>query len=299
MPSNAISGLTGLAGINAISQPEDVAFATPEERMGGPVNPYHANTGEFAPPYSYNSLAVPAAASHGPYGPENQLLDDEYWFMEPAGMPQDNPQFDYNTPNLTRSHGSVHNTVNVNGVVPSLYDSVNLQMQQMPNHSSNLNTSKKMTENRLGDAQQDDWREIWIVDNGNADNPPIGKQYSHQAFGFGVNDAATNASRKINLYGYGDKHQHRRYAQGHIPGNFLWMRPKGRPLFKTMAGPARPPIGAQSQFAGQDIGFAFSYDTGAILQSQPTEYVPPPSPNITSQIATYDDPNGTDGFAMW
>jgi hypothetical protein len=226
------------------------------------------------------------------------LLDDEFWFIEPAGMPSDDPDFDRNTPNLTRSHGSVRNET-ISGPIPSQYEAVNKQVAQMGNKASDLNTSNNMMYNSLGYAKQDNWNEIWDVDTGHSDLPEIGKPFSHQANGFGVNDAASNASRKVNLFGLGSWHKHRRYAMSPIPGNYMWMRPQGRPLFKTMAGPARPPIGGNSPFAGQDIGAAFTYDSGAVLQDIPTEYIPPPSPNIESVTPAYTNDQGTDGFDVY
>lgn len=295
MATGGIGGLTPLNGVNIIK--DDAAFATPEQRSGGIADPYHAQVGEQAKPYSWQSLQMPGA-SHGPYGPENQMLDDEFWFIEPAGIPQSDPLVDMNSPSLSRSHGSVHNVGN-SGPAPSQYEAVNRQIAQMGNKSSNLGTSQHMQRDQLGYAQQDNWNEIWEVDDGNSDVPPIGKQFSHSAFGIGVNDAATNQSRKVNAFGYGSKHMHRRYAWNHIPGNFMWMRPQGRILFKTMAGTARLPIGAGSQFEGQDIGAAFDYANGAILQNTPTEYVPPPSPNVAPVTPAYTDSTGTDGFELW
>ncbi len=259
--SQALSGLTGLAGINAIQ--EDTPFATPEERMGGPAHPYHSHTGEQAVPYSYESLAVPGARP-GPRGLENQLFDDEYWFMESAGYPEQDPNFDYNMPSLTRSHGSVNN-VALSGPIPSQYDSICLEISQMNNKGSNLGTSKSMSENSLGYINNDHWNEIWEINDGNSDLPQVGKQFSHVASGFGVNDAASNVSRKVNAFGLGSKHMHRRYAQSPIPGNFQWMRPQGRPLFKTIAGPARPPT----------------------------------APNLETSTPMYDDPMGTDPIELW
>ncbi len=293
--ADAISGLTPLAGINIIK--DDTAFATPEQRSGGTADPYHGNIGEQAKPYAWESQMTPGG-SHGPYGPENQLLDDEFWFLEPAGMESDDPDFDRNTPSLTRSHGSVHNET-ITGPVPSQYEAVNKQVAQMGNKASDLNTSNSMMYNSLGFAQQDHWNEIWEVNDGSSDLPEVGKPFSHQANGFGVNDAASNASRKMNLFGLGSKHMHRRYAQSPIPGNYLWMRPQGRILFKTMAGPARPPVGGNSPFAGQDIGAAYSYDNGAVLQDTPTAYIPPPSPNVESVTPAYSNDQGTDGFELF
>ena len=292
--ATALGGLEGLSGINAISQSDP--FATPEERHGGPVGPRHYQWGEQALPYSWQSQMTPGG-SHGPYGLENQLLGDDMWFIEPAGMSTDDPQFTYQSPSLARTHGAVNNRINV--TVPSQYESINAQLDQMDNHGISDNTSSKMLTNAQGNAVQDKWTELWEINDGSTDLPAITKQFSHTAFGFGVNDAASNASRKVNAFGWGSKHQHRRYATGSIPGNFMWMRPQGRPLFKTIAGPARPPIGGNSPFTGQDVGDAFSYDTGAMLLAQPEEYIPPPTPNVVTRPTVYDNSQGTNPIEWW
>lgn len=292
--ATALTGLQSLSGINAISQSDP--FATPEERHGGPVGPRHYQWGEQAKPYSWESQMTPAG-SHGPYGLENQLLGDDMWFIEPAGMPTDDPEFTYDSPTNTRSHGAVNNKIAVR--VPSQAESIWAQVDQMGNHAYSDGTSTKMQTNRLGDAKQDQWQEIWYVDNGSSDVPTTTKQIAYQANGFGAADSVSNAYHKANLFGYGSKHMHRRYATGPIPGNFMWMRPKGRPLFKTIAGPARPPIGGNSPFAGQDVGDAFAYDTGAVLLAQPEEYIPPPAPNIATRPSVYDNPYGTDSTEWW
>lgn len=299
--ANGISGIAPLAGISIIK--DDAAFATPEQRSGGIADPFHGHVGETAKPYSWQTLQTPGA-SHGPYGPENQLLDDEFWFLEPAGYPEQDPDFDYNTPSLTRSHGAPYNRVNV-GPVASQDESIDYQLRQMGNHASDLNTSNSMTNNSLGYVQQDNWLEIWEIDEGHTDAPQNVKQFSHSSFGFGVNDAVMNLSRKVNLFGYGAKHMHRRYAQSPIPGNYMWMRPQGRILYKTMAGTARLPIGPNSQFSAvnepgnpKDIGFPFD-PHGAVLQNIPTEYIPPPAPNVATVTPTYSNDQGTDGFEMY
>ena len=294
MATGGLSGINPLNGINIIK--DDAAFATPEERHGGTVDAFHSFVGEQAQPYSWQSLQMPGA-SHGPYGPENQLLDDEYWFLEPAGIPSDGPDIDLNTPSLTRSHGSVHN-VTISGPLPSQDEAINQQISQMGNHASDQNTSNSMMYNSLGYAKQDNWNEIWEVDNGSDDLPQQVKQFSHSAFGYGVNDAAMNLSRKQNAFGYGAKHMHRRFAMSAIPGNFLWMRPQGRPLFKTIAGPAKLPTGPESQFTGQDTGFSFD-PYGAVLMDTPTEYVPPPSPNVAAVSPAYTNDFGTDEIDWW
>lgn len=291
----AVSALNALSGYNAITDPSP--FATPEERMGGVANPYHSHLGEQAIPYSYNSQAVPGARP-GPRGLENQLLADELWFLESAGNPYEDPDFDYHMPSLTRSHGSVKN-VTLSGPLPSQDTAIDLQTRQMGNKSSDLRTSRQMQRDQLGDAQQDNWLELWEINPGHTDVPDTTKQIAFQANGFGVNDAPSNAYHKTNTYGLDSKHMHRRYAWNTIPGNYMWLRPGGRPLFKSIPGTAKPPIGAGSQFEGQDLGFAFSYDTGATLMDTPVEYIPPPSPNIATYSAGYSDPMGTDPIDLW
>lgn len=291
----ALSGLNRLSGYKAIADASP--FATPEERMGGTADPFHSHVGEIAVPYSYQSLAVPGAKP-GPRGLENQLLADELWFLESAGNPEDDPDFDYNMPSLTRSHGSVRN-VSLSGPLPSQDQSIDLQTRQMGNKSSDLHTSRAMSHNRLGYAQQDNWQELWEINSGHSDVPDTTKQIAFQANGFGVNDAPSNAYHKANEFGLDSKHMHRRYAWNTIPGNYMWLRPGGRPLFKSIAGTARLPIGEDSQFTGQDVGFAFSYDTGATLMATPVEYAPPPSPNVEQYNPVYSDPMGTNAIDLW
>jgi hypothetical protein len=285
-------GLSALSGYGAISDPNP--FATAEERTGG-IAEQHALERHADPQYLSQ---LTRAGSHGPYGAENQLLSDTMWFLESAGSPDEDPQFDYNTPSLTRSHGSVHNIVS-NGTVPSQADSIHLQLEQMDNKRSDLGTSRGLTHIQSLEPLNDVWHEIWEVDNGSSDVPDTTKQIAYQANGYGVSDSVSNAYHKTNMYGYNSKHMHRRYAAGKIPGNFMWMRPQGRPLFKSIAGVARPPVGGNSPFAGQDVGAAFSYDTGAVLLNTPEEYIPPPMPNIATRNAVYDNPYGTDGTELW
>lgn len=291
----ALSALNRLAGYNAITEQDP--FATPEQRMGGTANPYHSHAGEQAVPYSYESLAVPGAKP-GPRGLENQLLSEELFFLESAGDPSQDPFFDYNMPSLTRSHASVKN-VTLSGPIPDQAGAVDLQTLQMNNKASNLGTSRNMAYDQQGDAQQDNWQEIWEINPGHSDVPDTTKQIAFQANGFGVNDAVSNAYHKENEFELDSKHQHRRFAWNTIPGNYMWLRPGGRPLFKSIPGTAKPPIGENSQFAGQDLGFAFSYDTGAILMDQPMEYVPPPSPYVAQYSPGYSSPMGTDPIELW
>jgi hypothetical protein len=130
------------------------------------------------------------------------------------------------------------------------------------------------------DPLQDDWRELWQVDANHTDLSTVPAQMLSGAAPGGRGHTDSKQSHaKQNEFGYGSRHMHRRYAAGSIPGNYYWMRPGGRPMIKSLAGPARPPIGEGSQFTGNDLGQAFSVD-GAILQSPPVQYSAPLAPYV-------------------
>lgn len=303
--SQNLNGLTSLAGITSLNN--DDAFATPEERHGGTYDAAHAVLGEQGQPYSWQSQVTPAA-QHGPYGADNQLLGDEYWFFEGAGSPQDDPLFDWNMPTITRSHAAPHN-VTLSGPLPGdasnsgQMQSVNLQVVQMNNHASNLGTSDNMQHDQQGYAQQDNWSEIWEINPGNTmlEQLPRQAKSALPTGGFGQT-GRTSSFAKQNSFGYDSKHMHRRFTNvslGHLPGNFQWLIPQGRPIHRNLPGPARPPIGVDSQFTGNDLGTAFQYDNGAILQAIPAEYIPPPAPLIGTGTPSYDNPMGTDPIEFW
>jgi hypothetical protein len=287
---NGLSGLTGLAEyqqmIDADSQ------ATPEERSGGPADPRHGNWGEQAAPYPWQS-SLAMGGSHGPYGPENQLLGDEMWFLTPGGSLDDDITAD-RQPN-TRAAPFPKGIASgpVPGATPD--DIADQLTQSMALHGIDAGARLKATYpvQALG-VTQDDWEEIWEVNPGDTDLEPLPKQAMSSGFMWGTRDRTQSMARQ-NDYDYGSKHMHRRYATGSIPGNTDWMRPGGRPLMKSLPGPARPPVGPDSPFHGQDLGAAFGIQ-GAVLQNLPTEYVPPPQPALAS---AYTGETGTDAVVEW
>jgi hypothetical protein len=169
----------------------------------------------------------------------------------------------------------------------------------MENHASDLGTSRRMTHDETLEAQQDHWQEIWEANPGSDDVNKAPLQTAMASGGWGTNDHKSNPVAKVNSFDYGASHMHRRFAVGTIPGNYMWMKPGGRPMFKTMAGPARPAVGGNSPFAGDDLGASFAYDNGAVLTAVPTEYIPPPAPNVAPVNPAYDTSQGTDGVELW
>lgn len=277
-----LTGLSGLAGyqvqIDADSQ------ATPDQRMGSPANPRH-NQGATARPYPYMSNQG-QTGSHGPYGPENQLLSDEQWFFEPAGHWSDDPYMD-NTP--SRRAGPFPRGV-ASGPVPgeSPDDIANQLQQSAVIHGIKTNAGFRSLHSHMGEATNDEWQSYDQNNAGYSGLLPLPKQAMASGFMFGTRDRIQSMARQ-NEYDFDTAHQFRRWAVGAIPGNTMWMRPGGRPLMKSLPGPARPAIGRDSPFHGDDLGQSFGID-GAILQNVPTEYAPPPAVKLAPTL-TWDQTN--------
>lgn len=266
--------------------------ASPAEVHGNPANPFHGQWGEQAQPYAWESKLTNFSGHMGPYGPENELLgDDGVADGMPAGHLGSDPYGDF-TPN---THAAPMN-VTLSGTLPSQHDAINQQLVQgADNRSTDLGASRKASLTEAGDLQQDHWREIWDVSQGDDKYPPNPKWNGYSEFGAGVNDHTSNPLKKMNLFGFDKGHHHRRYAAGSIPGNYMWMRPGSRPMIKSQAGPARPATGEDSPFTGDDTGLSFGIQ-GAVLVDVPTEYQPPPSPTIAAPV-NYDSP--TPPIPLW
>jgi hypothetical protein len=286
-------GLTGLTGLAQYQQVIDEnSQATPEERSGNAVDERHGHWGEQAAPYPWES-SLSMGGSHGPYGPENQLLGDEWWFTTPAGSESDDITFD-RTP--SKRAGPFPKGV-ASGPVPGENpDDIAEQLRQSQAiHAINTGSGLKSLYpvQALG-VQQDEWEEIWEVNPGSVDLAQVPNQMKSSGFTFGTTDRTQSFARQ-NQYGFDSKHQKRRFATGSIPGNTDWMRPGGRPLQKSLPGPSRPAIGQDSPFHGDDLGAAFGVQ-GAVLQNQPTEYVPPAQPNLAP---AYPAETGLEAVVEW
>jgi len=274
----ALTGLTGLAGYQV--QINEDAQATPEERYGGVADPRHENVGEQATPYSWQSKATQAASMHGPYGPENQLLGDENDWLFPAGTMDQDPAFD-RTP--SRRAAPFPKGI-ASGPVPNDGpDAISNQLNQSYGiHATNTNAGVRALTGFP--AVQDEWVELSEINPGHSDLQALPRQAMSSGFMWGTRDRTQSMARQ-NEHGYDSAHMHRRYATGPIPGNTMWLRPGGRPLAKTLAGPARPPIGQDSPFAGDDLGRSFDIN-GAFLQNVPMEYVAPIQPNLAPPLSS-------------
>jgi hypothetical protein len=221
------------------------------------------------------------------------MLGDEWWFYQSAGDVTQDPTFD-----LTPSTRAAPKPKGIlSGPIPNEGpEAIANQLQQ----SATIHGIKAQAGLRamfppqaLG-IQQDDWMEIWQVEPGHSEQLSIPKQMMSSGFMWGTRDRTQSFARQ-NEFGFDSSHMHRRYATGPIPGNNMWMQPGGRPLVKNLAGPARPAIGVDSPFHGDDLGAAFSID-GAYLQNLPTQYVPVPQPNLA---ASMPGNTGDDAVIEW
>lgn len=273
--ANGVGGIVGVQAFRATQFP----YAEPRQMQGDAVDPKHSATGEVAQPYPWQEFA----GKIGPFGPEIGLLADEPPSQTlTAGDMSQAPTLDH-TP--YRTHAGPHIRK------PKLDDrqpdgNADYLMASYEAHATRTNAAEnaKASSNPL----QDHYTGFFETIPGEDQVTGAGSQVSPAAFGIGVNDHTSNVFAKRNEYGIHASHRHRRYATGSVPGNYMWMKPGGRPLSKTLAGPARPAIGV-GPFEGDDPMATFGIN-GAILQDNATEYVSPPQPFVVPAVeATADE----------
>ncbi|GAA0287297.1 hypothetical protein GCM10009527_098280 [Actinomadura nitritigenes] len=273
-------GLTGLSPVlgSITLQPE----ATPEQRLGDPADVRHGQ--ELVAPlaatgYPWEVLAG-VVAPKGPFGAEAQLIGQAQGWPDPHGTGNQDPTFD-RTP---RTHAApwpkgVEQSTDPDATARQLIQSRDI-------HASDTGASGKIRTTIA--ALQDRWAEIWTVTPGTSIQEAGGDQQKSAAGGYGTTDRVTSFARQ-NAYGFDAAHAHRRYSTGSIPGNYLWMKPGGRPMVKSQPGPARPPVGEVSPFTGQDLAQSYGVQ-GAVLQDDATEYQAPPEPYLAPDYGPGGDP---------
>jgi hypothetical protein len=273
---------TPLAGLQPLLRSVDTRpELTAEQQQGGPADPRHGQGLATGLPTQYPWEVLAGVAQHGPYGNEAQLVGAADGWIPPAGNASQDPGFDA-TP---RTHAApwpkgVEQSVDPDAVARQLEQSASI-------HASNMGGSEKMA-TRIS-AQQDQWTDFYEVDSGTSlQDPAVPGQLKGAAGGYGTTDRVSSFARQ-NEYGFDSAHKHRRYATGSVPGNYMWLRPGGRPMIKSQAGPAQPAVGDDSPFTGQDLGRGYGVQ-GAVLQNVATEYVAPPEPYLAPTQGPTPDP---------
>jgi hypothetical protein len=273
--------LTGLQGF-VNSNPE----ATPSEIQGYSANPAHAqNLWEQPEIYPWESGIDGLTASADPIPIFTDSIGDIPPEM-PAGQLGQNPVADI-TP---RTHaapwpkgldGIRKGNQQPEGTTEYLVDSSDI-------HASDTNAGAGMLYDPTLFAKQDDWDAFFEVQPGESMlDPNIGSQgRSGMAPGGWGSHGREQSNARQNLYGFDSAHKHRRYARGSIPGAYMWMKPGGRPMVKSLPGPARPAVGPLSPFAGQNVGWGFqaSSNVGGVLTQPAGEYQQPPTPYVAAPV---------------
>jgi hypothetical protein len=252
---------------------------TAEQQQGGPADPRHG-ADLWADPVRYPWEVLAGVHQHGPYGTQAQMIGsiDQ---GSPAGTGAQDPTFDA-TP---RTHAAPWPKGVYQSVQPD--DVARRRMESASIHASTTGASRRMHTTTA--AQQDTWTDFLTVDAGSSlQDPGVPGQLKAAAGGFGTTDRVGSFARQ-NGYGFDSAHFHRRYATGSVPGNYMWMRPAGRPLVKSQPGPARPAVGEDSPFTGQDLGVSFGVQ-GAVLQGSAVEYTAPPEPYVAAAYGPSPEP---------
>jgi hypothetical protein len=282
-----MDGLTGLAGLQQIE--EDTPEASPEARMGDTVDPAHGKTGEQATPYSWESQQT-QAGSHEII-PFEVVDDEEIYAILNSGMLTQDPTSE----RVPWTHAAPWPKDPIGDGSVSPDNTVRQVLDNAAIHAIDTGGQRNVYSPTMY-AQNDSWNEIWEVDPNSVDLSEVPAQMKSGAApgGRGHTDR-TQSNATQNQYGFDSRHMHRRYATGSVPGNYMWMRPGGRPMIKSLAGPARPAIGGNSPFAGDNLGQAFGLD-GAILAQPSVQYQPPPEPYIASSFPSTEGPSDYTDF---
>lgn len=272
-------GLAGLQPLMPLSSLTENPEATAEERLGGPADPRHGRAlWEEPPHYPHERLR---GVRQPPRSTQDiGLVGASEGYALPAGAIGEDPYADV-TP-------WTHRAPWPKGVIQSVQpdDRADHLAWSAQLHAVDSGASRRM--HTTTPAQQDAWVEVWTVDAGTSMQAPNNGQIKQASGGWGSTDRAANQARQ-NGHGFDSAHLHRRYAAGSIPGNYLWMRPAGRPMRKSVPGPARPPVGDASPFTGQDLTASFGVQ-GAVLQQSAVEYTPPAEPYLAPSYPAAAEP---------
>lgn len=278
MPS--IPGINGITGY-VIGPTHE---ASPHEMQGGIVDPKHAHPGEQAKPYPWE--VIPMGPYPGMVNPVDGMIDAESTWGLRAGMVGQDHTADQ-TPAYhaapfpidgPRSHSPDQLTM-----AGRHEGSTRQLLQSMRIHGLRTGAGLKRLFMPQMLSKQDKWDAFYNPEMGADLVPKVPGHIGSVAFGFNVNDHVSNPYAKVNAYNFNTAHRHRRYAAGPIPGNFLWLKARGRPLVRSFTNVYHFPT--SGAFAGDDPGATFGID-GAILQNTPTQYSSPPQVNLAPSSQT-------------
>jgi hypothetical protein len=288
--TDGIVSINGLEGF-VIQEPE----ASPYDIHGGPVNAAHAHYGEVASPYPWQMTQY--GGTYDFISPVDGMVEQYFEVLESGTIDQD-PRGDQ-TP-YTHAAPWPKDPIGDGSIGP---ENTAKQLNQNKHiHASNTGASRRQLYTR-NTPVNDTWKEVWVVSPGtiSLESSAVPHQVSMAAGGFGSRNRGTTPSPQ-NSYGYDAAHMHRRFATGSIPGNYMYLKPGGRPMVKSISriGYRNWPTGPNTPFYGDDP--TASFDTyGAVLTGTPPEYISPPQPMTGAAPGANSEMGGTTdfGFGVW
>ncbi len=112
---------------------------------------------------------------------------------------------------------------------------------------------------------------------------PVGDQLTGQ-----VGFDRVQGTPALNADGFDSAHVNRPRAVGDVPGNYLWLDGRQRPMLVQIAGRQSYPVGPDTPFAGQVPGVGAV--AGAVLTGLPPVYQAPPFPPSDATPPTGEAP---------
>ncbi len=271
-------GLTGLSGFSA----PDAIVAVPEssaaDTQGGSADPRH---GQATLNTIYPWQTIPVQGDYmTPYGTALQLMGTPP-LAHPSGIPGQDPRADL-TPD---THAAPWPTLGpADSEVRNLDHAAQVAQQSALLHASDTGAAREITYNIPEPAGN--WGTIDYTTAGQtllADGMP--RQLMGSVGGVGSTDRIQGMATQ-NGYTFDSAHVHERISQQGVPGNFMWLRPGGRPLVIE-------PHGSTNNFSGQDSPFTGASTNlqqstrsvqGAVLQTPASPYVAPPDPMLSAPV---------------
>lgn len=269
-----MAGLQGLSGIGPVDVVIPVSEATAEQAQGGSADPRHA-LGALGGVYGYQ---LTPGVWQAPYGTANQIIGTMPP-IAPAGAPLQDPRADL-TPD---THGAPWPTLGLADSVPVDGEHAATDLQRMAAiHASDTGASQEVTYNIAEPAGN--WGTVDYTTPGvSMLATGLPRQLMGNVNGIGSTDRIHGMARQ-NEYGFDSAHVYDRRSRIGVPGNYMWMRPGGRPLVIEPHGQTNMFDGQDSPFAGHGLQVQTRTVRGGILQNQPTAYTPPPEPLLAPPL---------------
>jgi hypothetical protein len=259
-----ITGLQSISGDYVVEQPE----TTPFERFGDPADPRHAK-GLIVEQYPWQDPTGRTPQTNP--GPVDDYIGQVIEAQDAGIAGVGTPYWDA-TPN---THGGpwpagLDQTA---GPAPPGRESWGSESYAL--HSDGLDFNLPMQATRLAVEPS---KKLNNENNDPSDNlqEAVPQQVALSSGGGLSTDAFTNP-RGRNDYGMGAAHRIHARATSHMPGNYQWLKPGGRPMVVTRFD-TFDRTGVDSPFYGQDQSEVFQVDNSGILLNPAGEYEPPADP---------------------